>query len=316
MSTPVLPVIIQGPGVIRHNSFTYFFGREGAKLTLTRQTDQTEDDFHGIVGETAIGGPMVDLSFTPTGMIKSLIKPYPYGPSSLVAGFYSGRSILTGSVVIATKAGQVLTWARGGISQSPELSLRPRGKAFGAMTISMLNKIDTAQTDAAVLKAISAASFAETSFDETTIVKDLYTATLGSRSAPFDAIGARTGFVLKPIYDIIDVPDDHVGVADKLLNAVGWGVSFEPNNLTEAQVDELCAWQGADAVLAGQSIGKAAEDLIIDADFLTATLHNVGFTKASHGYGSTQARNQGIEGKAVMTFNAGVPNPLISLVIN
>lgn len=316
MSTPVLPVIIQGPGVVRHNSHTYFFGKQGAKLTLTRQTDKTEDDFHGIVGETAQGGPMVELSFTPTGMITNLAKNYPYGPTNLVSGFYSGQSILTGTVVVATKAGFIGTWARGGISQSSDLILSPRRTPLGPMTFSMINKINVQPTDVAVLKAITSGSFSETTFDETAIVKDIYTGTLGERSSPFDAIGSRTGWVLKPQYTIEDVPDDNVGIADRLLNAVGWSLQFDPNNLTEAQVDELMAWQGADAVLAGQSIGKAEEDLVIDADFITATIHNIGFRKAEHGYGSGQPRNQAIEGAPVMTFTSGVPNPLVSLVLN
>lgn len=320
MSTPVLPVIIRGPGIVVHNSYAYYFGTEGVKVKIARKTEKTEDDFYGHLDETSHGGPMVDLEFTPTGMIRSLVKPFPYGPTNLVAGWYTGASILSGTTYIQTKAGQRILYQRSGISKCPTLTLSPRKQVFGSMTISAINKIDVQPTDAAALKVLSSTAFADTTFDETKIIKDIYTATLGTRLSPFDAIGARNGFEVEFTLGIDDVEDDNVGVADKLLTSVQAKVKFAPNNLTEAQVDELAQWQGTDAILAGQSVsrgpGSVVEDLVIDADALTVTLHKAGLVTGEHGYGAKLDRNGNLEFVSRMGFTTGAPNPILSLVVN
>lgn len=320
MSTPVLPSIIRGPGIISVGGYVYYFGQEGIKRTITRPTDPVKDDFYGIIKQTAKGGPMVDLTFTPTGMIRSLIKPFPYGPTNLVAGWYGGQSIMSGTVFIQTKAGEKILYARGGISKSPVLNLNPQKQVFGPMTVSAINNVNVQPDDAAVLKTISSTAFADTTFDDSLIVKDIYTATLGARATPFDAMGARDGFEVEMVYEIEDVMDGNIGIADKLLTSVEARVRFAPNNITEAQQDEIANWQGADAIKAGEDVsrgpGGTAEDLIIDSDFLTATLHNAGVVKAEGGYGVKLDRNGQIEFVSSLRFTTGVPQPILSLVVN
>lgn len=316
MSTPVLPVVTRSAAVFVLDGFAYYFDQSGASVVINRATEQTTDDFFGRLGETSHGGAVVDITFTPTGMIRTLAKPYPYGPTNLVNGWYAGASIFRGSGYFQTKDGKKTLYARAGILKSPSLSLGPKKQIFGPMTIRCINQINVQPTNAAALKTISANAFADTSFDASKIVKDVYTATLGARSAPFNAMGARTGFEIEPVYQTTDVNDDNLGIVDTTLDSVAWKCRFAPNNLTEAELDELANLQDANAIIAGQDVAMLDEDLVIDSDVLTVTLHKAGVVKSENGFGVKKDRNGMVEFVNKMTFTNGVPDPLITLLVN
>lgn len=318
MSTPVLPTIIRGPAIVQFGSYSFYTAGD-IRRRVTRTTVPTATDFHGRIDET-LASTMIDLEFTPAGELESLVKYFPFGPSNLVATSSIGNSILTGACTIHTKAGQTIAFNRAGISKSPTLQLGPRVTPFGSMTISAIGKAATQPTDAAYFKTIASATFANTDFDETKIIKDIYSAALGSRLTPFNAIGARNGFEFEVAYDLDNVEDDNVGIADRVLTGITATCRFAPNNLTEAQVDELMALQDSDAILPGQSISRgpssAAEDLVLTSDVLDATLHNAGVRTAEGGYGVKVDRNGNVEFVAKMTFTTGAPNPLFTLTLN
>jgi hypothetical protein len=321
MSAPVLPVVIRDASIFVFDGLSYYFSQEGSAVSTSRGTEQTTDDFFGRLGETSHGTPMGEVSLTPTGMIRNLAKLYPYGPKTIDgvtvgAAWYAGQSILTGSGYHHTKSGKKSLYTKCGLAKSPTLNLNPRKQLFGPMTFRYINSIAVQPTTASALKTISDTAFNDASFDEEVIVKDIYTATLGARLAPFDAMGARDGFEIEPIYELEEVPDVNVGVADIRMHSVAWRCRFAPNNLTEAQLDELCSWQGASAVIAGMDVSILDEDLIIDSDAFTVTLHKVGVVKGDNGFGAKRDRNGNVEFVNRMTFTNGIPNPLITMTIN
>jgi len=320
MSTPVLPVVKRDASVFIFNELAYYFDQSGARVSTTRATEQTLDDFFGRIGETAHGTPSGEIAFTPTGIIRSIAKVWPYGPATLEGvtrnTWYAGQSIFNGAGYMHTKSGTKSLYARVGISKPPTMFLSPRKQIWGPMSFRYINKIDVQPTDAAVLKTISQTAFADVSFDETKIKKDIYTGTLGVRAAPFNAMGARDGFEIEPMIGLVEAPDDNVGIADVTVDSVGYKVRFAPNNLTEAQLDELASWQGGSAVIAGQDVAMLNEDLVIDAGALTVTVHKVGVVKADNGFGVKLDRNGNIEMVNRMTFSGGVADPLVTVTIN
>lgn len=319
MSAPVLPIVIRESGVLLFNSLAWYWT---GNLTIkeTRPTFTVDSDFWGKFDTRASGGPMVEIEFTPVGQVQTLDAVYPYGPSNLVAESAIGNSIFNGACLITTKSGKTFSYARAGISKTPTLNLSPKKTAFGSMTITAMNRIDVQPTTASVLKTIASGGGVDASFDPTKILTDIYTASLGARLTPYNAMGARTGFELEQVLEIEDAPDDNIGVADRLITGVMWKCRFAPNNLTQAQIDTLAMFQGADAILAGQSVARgpagAPEDLIIDADFLTATIHKVGVVSKEHGYGVKIDQNGMIEFAQQMSFTDGVPDPLVTLTLN
>ena len=321
MSTPVIPSIIRGPAVLIYNSYTYYTQGD-IRVNTRRNVQPTQSDMFGNLGDTH-ESQVTEISFTPVGEVESMVKYFPYGPSNLTAASSVGNSIFTGSdvpLVIHTKAGQTITYHRAGISVMPPLNLSPRSTLFNEMTFVALGKRATQQTDAAFWKTIGSSAFSDTSFDHTKVVKDIYTATLGARLSPYDAIGARNGFLLTPILELEEVQDDNVGIADMIISSVGMRCTFAPNNLTEAQVDTLINHQDSDAILPGQFIGRGPsgtpEDLVIDSDVFTATLHAAGVTSGENGYGVRVDRNGNLEWTYRQTFTSGAPDPIFSLVVN
>lgn len=315
MPDPVLPVVIRGPAIVTIGGLA-IYTQGDIKRKLVRSTTPINTDMFGKIDER-LASQMWDLDFTPAGEVKSLASLYPWGPSSMVAASPVGDSIFAGNCVIHTKAGQTITFPRAGISKMPTLFLSPRKTAFGAMGISVIGKAATQPNTIGYWKVIGATAFADASFDPTKIFTDNYVATLGNRAAPFDAMGARDGFELEPTLELDNVDDDGIGIADRRIVSVGWKCRFAPNNLTEAEVDGLSLLEDADAIVPGQSVarGPAAveEDLVIEGENLTATLHQVGVTTVEGGYGVKVDRNGRVEFANKWLFAAGVPQPLISL---
>ncbi len=320
MSTPVLPTIIRGPSIITFNGASYYF-KDGVTVKPNRKAFQILTDFFGPI-DNRLESMMVDIEGTPAGEMETLVKYYPYGPTSLVAASDVGNSIFTASdvpLVLATKAGLTTTWQRGGIAKSPTLFLSPRKTAYGSMVFSALGKRATQPTTATYWKAVASTSFTNVAFDDTKVITDIYKAVLGSRASPYDAIGARTGFELEPVYDLDDVPDDNVGIADRFLTGHQWKARFAPNNLSEAQVDVLALLQDTDAIKVGQSLSRGPssvkENLVITADALVATLNAVGVMSTEQGFGVKVDRNGMIEFVTRQTFTTGAPDPLVTLAL-
>ncbi|MCX6896328.1 MAG: hypothetical protein NTZ16_12685 [Verrucomicrobia bacterium] len=315
MSTPILPTVLRSPAIFVLDGVVYYFDQSGAKVKTTRGTVAVKDDMFGIVGNASEGGPVVDITFTPTAMIRNLDKMLPFSGAG-IAGWYAGQSIFKGVGYFHTKAGTKTAYARAGILKPPTLYLHPTKPFFGPMTVRCLNKIDVQPTDAAALATLSATAFDDASFDETLLARDVYSAALGARIAPFNAMGGRDGFEIEPIFNTEDVKDSNLGTVETLITEIGYKARFAANNLTEAQLAELANWQGASAIIAGQDVAVLDEDLVIDGDPITVTLYKAGVTMAENGYGVKLDRNGQIEFVNRMSFAAGVPNPLIDLTVN
>ena len=314
MSAPVIPVIKRSPAIFVLDSVVYYFDQSGAKVKTARGVEPVRDDFFGTVGNRVKGGPVVDVTFTPTGIIRDLGKILPFSGSGM-SGWYS-QSIFKGAGYFNSKAGDKTLYARAGILKPPTLYLHPTKPLFGPMTVRCLNDVSLAPTNAAALETLSTSAFADASFDETLMAGDIYSAALGARSAPFNAMNARDGFEIEPVFETEDVTDDNLGTVDTFVRSVGYKARFAPNNLTEAQLAELCNWEDTAARLAGEDIGKLGEDLVIDGDPLTVTLYNAGAVTAENGWGVKVDRNGTIEFQNSLTFTAGVPQPLIDLTVN
>jgi hypothetical protein len=205
------------------------------------------------------------LAFTPVGMITTALLDFFYA-AFLAPGTTIGRSIVgaTPTVQVASIAeNKTYTWQRGGMSKPPSLQLKPSSTAFGAMEAACIGSAAVQPLSATFWKAAETAALADASFEESSIISDIYKMALGARQTPFDAMGGVAGFEVDFGFMVQDVPMGDVGIADMILKGLGTGVKFAPSNLTESQVDTLLGLQGASAVLPGQAYAKAAEHAVI-----------------------------------------------------
>ena len=315
MSAPTLPVVIRNVGIFVVNSVVYYFDQTGAKVKTNRGIEIVKDDFFGAIQNRAKGSPVVDITFTPTGLIRNLAATIPFSGSGMNT-WYAGQSIFNGSGFFIDKGSNKSLFAKAGILKPPTMYLHPTKNFFGPMTVRCINDVTLSPTNAAVLKTISTTAFTDVSFDQTKIKGDVYSAALGSRSTPYSAMGGRDGFTIEPIYNTYDVEDANVGTADTRIAEVGFKVMFAPNNLTEAQLDGLANWEGTNAMQAGDDVSKLSEDLVITGGPVIATLHSAGVVSGENGWGAKLDRNGNVEFVAPIKFTTGVPQSVLDLTVN
>jgi hypothetical protein len=287
MSAIVLPSIITGPAVIQENGH-FIYVQKDIQVNYDRQSFFVESA-HGRRDERH-KSLVVKITFTPVGEFRTTAdvgKYFPHGPADI------GKSIFKGAVVIHSVAeGKTYTWHRGGVSKYPKLFLGPTKTPFGDMEISCIGAAATSPTDSDYLKTIATVAFSDTSYDDTKVITDIYTMTIGARSAPFDAVGAMNGFEVEPMLTVKQIEAADLGVADIIVSDLWLQLMFAPSNLTEAQVDELLGLQGADVVLPGQSYAKAGETIIIDSDAFTLTAARMGAKNAGFTYDKDEHRHR------------------------
>jgi hypothetical protein len=311
MSNVVLPLLIQGQCFLIHGGVTTYF----------KNGIQVSDDVVSWTPESD-GGKMGDrhkarsykLTGTPVGMLTTGFMNYAYA-AHLAPSTAIGRSIMNGAAVIYSVVEDVsYSFNTAGVFKPANLFAGPTATVFEAMDWLAMGNVTSQPTSAAFLR--SGGSFtADTTYDETKIVSDIYSAAIGSRTTPYNAMGSMTGFKINFTQEVALVPVGDVGWADAILKDITLTASFVPSNLTEAQVDALLAIQNTTATLPGQEYAKgvsgAKENLVITGTQIgwVFTAMNVGAKKQARQYLVGQHRHKEIEWANGPTYTAGVRNP-------
>jgi len=178
--------------------------------------------------------------------------------------------------------------------------------------------VPTVQPNVATAWSVLAdAAFADTSFDETKIVTDTYSAAFGS--APFNSIGSMAGFEIDIAMATDTILADDYGMVDLILKSLTATAKFAPSNLTEAQVRTLLAAQDTGYVFPGQSSpnqnrsrhrGSGNNGLT-----LTVTVKNAGPKQAAFMYDTSKHRFDAVEFTSKRTWTTGVANALFTLAV-
>lgn len=276
-----VPLRITGPAVVVFNGQTYYF-QDGLKGSLKRNTDDIKVDNFGSIA-TIAKNFIVEFTGKPVGALDA---------TYLDSMFPNPRNLHGSSVFGSTDLPLVIwaqhpfngsdlnkvTWARGAISKSPTIMCTAtRGQIVsGEMTFTalMASDFDLVAPDA-WYTAVNAA-YTGTSLDLDTIRYGRYTAALGARGTPYDAMLAIDGFEIEATFGTKDIEVDNFGIIDRVYDADSYVATckFKPANLTKAQVDSLIRIQDTTALLPGDVIGGGNEDLVISSDAFVVTLKN------------------------------------------
>ena len=303
---PPLPTILQGPAIVIFNGLAYYF-KGGIKRSLKRSTFDVESDAAGF-SDRRLKSTVVEISGTPAGQLTTdaaFGKMFPYAVTDI------GKSVFGNAdapLVIHTKAGQTITYARAAITKLPGLRLKPTDTLFGDITFTCLGKGAVQPTTAGSFNAIAAAAFADTTFDGDSIKTARYRVAWGG--APYDAMGSKAGFEIDIAMDLQSVEVDDFGVVDMVLKSMVATAKFAPSSLTEDQVNTLLGIQDADVVLPGQSLTKANRDLVISSDVFSATLYKAGPVDGESTFGVGEHRHGDITWVSRRSWTAGAANPL------
>ena len=131
-----------------------------------------------------------------------------------------------------------VTWARGAISKSPTILLSAtRGQIIGGeitFTALMASDFDLTAEDA-WYTAINAAYTGDL-LDPDTIRYGRYTAALGVRGSPYDAMLAIDGFTLEANFTTKDIEVDNFGVIDRVYDASSYTATckFKPGEPSQS----------------------------------------------------------------------------------
>ena len=319
MSTPILPNIVTGPAILQWNGKSYY-SKAGIKAEFKRETFKIETDFDGQIDERA-KSQMTELTFQPDGQISNLNKYFPYSVGQIGSSIFGATAL---PLVIQTKfggasnTGQTITYPRAAVSKLPQLRLKSTDTLFGEMTFTALGVPTVQPTGASAWQVIADAAFGDTTFDETAIITDTYSAAYGS--APYNALGSMAGFEIDLTLATENILADDFGLVDMILKSLTASAKFAPSNLTEAQLYTLLANQGSGYISPGQSLSKSNTNLVITgsgnaAKTLTVTLNSAGPKDAGFMYSTGKHRFDAIAFTSKRTWTSGAPNALFTLAI-
>jgi len=310
MSNVILPSIIQGPCYLSH----------GGVVQYVKKDIQVTDNVESWNPETATGtlgerhkSRSYKLSYTNSGMVTAGLLDYYF--AALLDLTKIGKSIINGAVTIySLTENKTYAFNAAGLSKPPGLILSPAATAWDSAEITAIGDVSKQPTDAAALRTLANTFTADTSYDESKVISDIYKASLGSRATPFDAMGSMDGFKIIPGFSVKNIMAGDVGIADIILMDVTAGASFTPSNLTEANVDTLLSVQGTGAILPGQAYAKANEDLVITGTQVgwVFTLKHAGAKKQDRQYLSGDHRHKELTFVNARKYTTGAPGAYLA----
>lgn len=324
MANVVLPTIIQGPAYITHGGVAVWV--QGDIVVEHNVETWNPASALGPLGER-FKARTYRVTATPVGQVNSTLMNYFYAVHLAPTG-YVGKSIIPAAndnlVINDIHNLKTYTLHRAGISQPPSLILKSNGTAFGAMEWTAIIDAATQPTAAAAYRTNAGVlGSVDTTFEESEMIVDNYSAAIGARATPYDAIGALDGFEFNFGFETRPIEAGDVGVADVILTGVSAGGSFIPSNLTEAQVDTLIAVQDSTAILPGQLLSRGTsgtpENLVVTttqrSPAFTFTLYRAGFRGDGRVYEAGQHRLRAVGVTSHRGWTAGAETALIAYTL-
>jgi len=299
---------IAGPAIVTFDS-QIWYSEDDIEVDIVQAEWEPTTSRFGALGPRVKSLPVGRISFKPSGMVTAgtMAKAFPYTAADV------GKSIFGAAdktLTIHTVAGQLYTFQKAGLVQTPGLILAADKTAFdGSIVFMVLSKTNTDPAAADSFVDIAATAFTDVSFDETKVLSPGYTAAWGL--TPYDAMESVDGFRVDCPISISELSVNRVGVVGAYLTSIGpASCRFTPAGMTEANWVSLVNFDGAGLKLPGANVATAT-NLVITGTGLTVTLAKAGCSAGKLGYGTAKERLGEVVFKNRTTFTAGVPaNPL------
>lgn len=297
------PLIIAGPAIVQFNAQTYY--TEGdVTVAHTRETFAVASSMHGTLREHLVA-QAVRVSFKPVGALDVVAKYLAHAVTAV--GTLLIDPAAPKSVVVWGRDGRKTTWGAGFISKLPNFNLSAVATAIGDMEITALGN-PTKDLDAVdAWHAFASAALADVTFDETKIVTPRYLATWGTALVDCES---EAGFTIEPAIGVSLKNVANWGYVNAILSDLTLAARFVPVGIDEDDLWAALALQGASAILPGESLSKAGEDLVIEGGAVSFTLHKAGPKSATTRYGLEPLRVGEVAFVTSRTFTAGAANPL------
>ncbi len=273
--------IIRGPGTVTFGGAT-IFDASGIDAAIDSATFDVPSSISGKL-DTIKTDQTGKVTLTPVGNLSEALVALLY-PSWLQSPEI-GRSLFGTSdqpLVVASRAGQKVTFYAAAVTKFPDLNLSPIKTAFGSVEWTALLANGKLPTDANSFYAVSAATYADGEPPRDGLTGYHYAGTFGALSIP-DTVD---GWTVSIDAQLDPVTTDSQGTIDYTLGGVNVTARCTPLGLTESQIlAALPALSGRGASLAG------ANDLVIAATGgLTVTLKKAALVTGPLQWGTTTLR--------------------------
>lgn len=315
------PTVVQGPAWVSHNGQVYY-SQGNVDISYDYETWNPTVSHGGKLGDR-LKSKMAKVSFTPSGMVNAAIaaKHWPYTAASIGASIFTGAALPVVINPVVGSAQNKVTFARGGISKMPSLSMTTLKTVFGPMEITCLGNPAIGSSGGAYFQAIAPAG-ADASFDETLIISPRYVASFTDNAGVgFTNVEADdAGFEIEPVLELKPTSMANYGVIDIFVDSLGLRAKFKPiaaNStstqvaLTEAQIVTGIGLQDTTSLKPGDVIGQAT-DLVISGTGLTFTGKYMGLSAAKLVYAIGEFREGDVAFVNKRTWTAGTPQNLWS----
>lgn len=303
------PTIIAGPAIVQFNNQVYY--SEGdITVSLARETFFVRTALGGVIDER-LASQMVGISFKPASCLDVVAKYLPHALSSIGSLLIDAAS--PKSVIIWAKDGRKTTWGAGFISKLPAFNLSAVDVPIGDMEIVVLGNPTKDITAADAWNVFASAALTDTSFDQSKIITPRYLATWGTALVDCES---ETGFVFEPVMSFSMKKVANWGNVNALLTDITLGCRFVPVGIDEDDLWTVLGLQGTDALLPGESLTKADDDLVIEGGAVSFTLHNAGPKNAVTRYGLEPLRIGEVAFVTRKTWTTGAVNPLWTIAFS
>jgi hypothetical protein len=328
------PSIIQGPAVIVHDG-QHLYTEGDISLRLVRQTFNPKTQV-GSLGPR-LQSQKYTIGFKPFGQLDagniSKLLPYGRGAETVSTGAAGipGFPICTKTTVIHSIISNVTyTFAKAGITKMPDITASSTKTLWGDAEITAIGDMSKGQEDADFYTSLGSSAAWGTGLDGDSAVTQPWSLAVGARSSPFNAIGSVDGFVLSPKMTVKEIMDENVGIASIVLEDVAPELTFAPNNLTAAELNQLLhivTPDGSDSNLGiGQAIGRGlgtsgsftAENYVVSATDVKGrtwllTLYAAGLSDAEGAFGVGTHQHKKVTAHGTRRFSSGVGQALFNL---
>lgn len=297
------PTTIAGPAIVHFGGYSYYFEGDLTKA-FARETFRIGTSLAPNI-DARLVSQTVSLSGRPASVHDTVGKYVPYAVGAVGTLLFANTPL-----VVWTKAGVKHTWHNAAITGLPSFNFSPIAPLFaGDITFTCLGDSTKEPTDAAAWATVSAAAFADNTFNQAKSTNPRYLATWGD----WADLESEDGFRVQPVIAVSPKRVANYGIVNYLLSDFTAVCRFIPVGLAEGDLYDLLQLQGADAILPGQSLAKAGNDLVISGGGVSCTLSKAGPNAGQKRFGLEPLRDGEVEFIATRTWTAGAAQPLLTL---
>jgi len=273
----------RGPGSLTYDGTLKIFSAEDINAAVTLDTWRPKVSTHG-EGAPRLSDARAEITFTPAGRITA----------DLVAGLYPAgfRNPVIGARVFPAADKALLIHGTDGVkhqfpnaalTKMPDLTLSPRGTAFGEAAFTALIKDNTARSAAgAFYTTPQAATWAET-FNDAQIIAVPYAGVWGST-----AIATEEGWKIAFELALNPIVVDGIGTVDYEVGGVGVKATCKPSAMSAAALTAALRPEGLEL---GSSM-RQSQNLVITglSGGLVVTLYDAVMTAGPAVWGANAPR--------------------------